>query len=322
MARAAQTAETLRQRHRRGRSSSICGRRTGARRCRSRRRASRRRIGVSSYRDPPGAGRLTARDARARSCAWPTRRCTAPRRPAGTASRSRTLRSERAVRSAPRPPRRPAGRVASGRRAGAAAPPSGIRRASAGRADRGRLPMVLHAESSATARSFSWPRTKPRILGYAYGTLEPRDWNDLLDACGKLNDLYVDGAARRKGAGRALVNAMFAALKARGAPRVVLLSAWRNPEAPRLLRGARLPPHDAGDDGGALDGFRLRRRSLRPIRPLAPRGMRAPFPDHHDLQVSRTELRHVRRGRAADHRPRTNPPDSPPRQGHHHATTG
>jgi ribosomal protein S18 acetylase RimI-like enzyme len=73
--------------------------------------------------------------------------------------------------------------------------------------------------------------TDGRLLGYAYGTLEPRNWNDLLDACGKLNDLYVDGAARRRGAGRALVHEMFAALKARGAPRVVLLSAWRNPEA-------------------------------------------------------------------------------------------
>jgi ribosomal protein S18 acetylase RimI-like enzyme len=70
-----------------------------------------------------------------------------------------------------------------------------------------------------------------RLLGYAYGTLEPRNWNDLLEACGKLNDLYVDAAARRRGAGRMLVDAMFAALKARGAPRVVLLSAWRNPEA-------------------------------------------------------------------------------------------
>jgi ribosomal protein S18 acetylase RimI-like enzyme len=69
------------------------------------------------------------------------------------------------------------------------------------------------------------------ILGYAYGTLEPRNWNDLLDACGKLNDLYVDAAGRRRGTGRALCEAMFAALRARGAPRVVLLSAWRNPEA-------------------------------------------------------------------------------------------
>jgi len=70
-----------------------------------------------------------------------------------------------------------------------------------------------------------------RLLGYAYGTLEDRNWNDLLDACGKLNDLYVDASARRHGAGRALVTAMFAALKAKGAPRVVLLTAWKNPEA-------------------------------------------------------------------------------------------
>ena len=70
-----------------------------------------------------------------------------------------------------------------------------------------------------------------RIIGYAYGTLEPRNWNDLLDACGKLNDLYVDPTARRQGAGRALTTAMLTALRARGAPRVVLLSAWGNPDA-------------------------------------------------------------------------------------------
>ena len=70
-----------------------------------------------------------------------------------------------------------------------------------------------------------------RIVGYAYATLEPRDWNDLLDACGKLNDLYVDPAARRDGVGRALVTETLAALRARGAPRVVLLSGWKNPDA-------------------------------------------------------------------------------------------
>ncbi len=69
------------------------------------------------------------------------------------------------------------------------------------------------------------------IVGYAYGTMEGRNWNDLLDACGKLNDLYVDATARRHGAGRALVTAMFKELRDRGAPRVVLLSAWKNPEA-------------------------------------------------------------------------------------------
>jgi ribosomal protein S18 acetylase RimI-like enzyme len=69
------------------------------------------------------------------------------------------------------------------------------------------------------------------IIGYAYGTLQARNWNDLLDACGKLEDVYVDPRVRRRGAGRALVNEMLETLRARGAPRVILLSAWRNPEA-------------------------------------------------------------------------------------------
>ena len=70
-----------------------------------------------------------------------------------------------------------------------------------------------------------------RIVGYAYATLEERDWNDLLDACGKLNDLYVDAGARRRGIARALVAAAFDWFRERKAPRVVLLSAWENPEA-------------------------------------------------------------------------------------------
>lgn len=70
-----------------------------------------------------------------------------------------------------------------------------------------------------------------RILGYAYATLEGRNWNDLLDACGKLHDVYVDPTARRGGVGRALVTEALATLRGRGAPRVVLLSAWQNPEA-------------------------------------------------------------------------------------------
>ncbi|HVU51176.1 MAG TPA: GNAT family N-acetyltransferase [Polyangia bacterium] len=69
------------------------------------------------------------------------------------------------------------------------------------------------------------------IVGYAYATLEPRNWNDLLDASGKLNDVFVDPAARRRGVGRALCRAVLAELTARGAPRVVLMSAWRNPDA-------------------------------------------------------------------------------------------
>ena len=70
-----------------------------------------------------------------------------------------------------------------------------------------------------------------RICGYAYATVEARNWNDLLDACGKLNDLYVDAGARRRGIARALVDATFAWFRARKAPRVVLLSAWQNADA-------------------------------------------------------------------------------------------
>jgi ribosomal protein S18 acetylase RimI-like enzyme len=69
------------------------------------------------------------------------------------------------------------------------------------------------------------------VIGYAYATLEPRNWNDLLDACGKLNDVIVDPATRRRGVGRALVQAVRAELQRRGAPRMVLMSAWKNPEA-------------------------------------------------------------------------------------------
>ena len=74
-----------------------------------------------------------------------------------------------------------------------------------------------------------------RVLGYAYGRLEPRDWNELLDACGKLHDLYVDEEARGRGAASALVEAMVARLEAKGAPRVVLLSATPNAAAQKLF---------------------------------------------------------------------------------------
>ena len=74
-----------------------------------------------------------------------------------------------------------------------------------------------------------------KIVGYAYGTLERRNWNDLLDACGKLNDLFVDPTGRRRGVGRALAEEMLSRLGARGAPRVVLLTAWLNPDAHKFF---------------------------------------------------------------------------------------
>lgn len=73
------------------------------------------------------------------------------------------------------------------------------------------------------------------IVGYAYGILEPRNWNELLDACGKLSDVYVARAARRRGIARRLVEAMLLELEALGAPRVVLMSAEGNHAAQKLF---------------------------------------------------------------------------------------
>jgi ribosomal protein S18 acetylase RimI-like enzyme len=80
-----------------------------------------------------------------------------------------------------------------------------------------------------------------RVVGYAYGRIEPRDWNTLRDRCGVGVDLWVEPRARRSGVGSALLEALVAALAARGAPRVVLNVAARNRRAARLFaaRGFR-----------------------------------------------------------------------------------
>jgi ribosomal protein S18 acetylase RimI-like enzyme len=78
-------------------------------------------------------------------------------------------------------------------------------------------------------------RRRGRIVGYAYGRLEPRDWNTLRDRCGVGVDLWVEPGARRAGVGAALVEALAASLAARGAPRIVLHVAAGNARAARLF---------------------------------------------------------------------------------------
>lgn len=70
-----------------------------------------------------------------------------------------------------------------------------------------------------------------RVIGYAYGRVEPRDWNTLRDRCGVGIDLWVEPRSRRGGVGAALVDALAAALAERGAPRLVIDVAARNPRA-------------------------------------------------------------------------------------------
>jgi len=73
------------------------------------------------------------------------------------------------------------------------------------------------------------------VVGYAFAALEPMSWKDLRAACGYLHDVWVEPAARRAGVGERLVRAVIERLEARGAPRVVLMSAARNEGAQRLF---------------------------------------------------------------------------------------
>jgi len=73
------------------------------------------------------------------------------------------------------------------------------------------------------------------VIGYAYGRLEPRDWNALLDAHGAVHDVFVDPGARKRGVGRELMTAILGALCDRGARTIVLSTATHNTEAQRLF---------------------------------------------------------------------------------------
>lgn len=74
-----------------------------------------------------------------------------------------------------------------------------------------------------------------RVMGYAYGTLEGRDWNALLDHHGALHDIFVADSERRRGTGKRLLDAMVAELEALGAPRIVLSTMVSNTAAQRLF---------------------------------------------------------------------------------------
>jgi ribosomal protein S18 acetylase RimI-like enzyme len=74
-----------------------------------------------------------------------------------------------------------------------------------------------------------------RIVGYAYARLEERDWNQLLDACGALHDIWVEPEARRSGIATALARAVLDELAKKGAPRVVLHTAAKNEGAQQFF---------------------------------------------------------------------------------------
>jgi ribosomal protein S18 acetylase RimI-like enzyme len=76
------------------------------------------------------------------------------------------------------------------------------------------------------------------VVGYAYGTLEGRDWNLLLDAHGVVHDVFVAVDSRRTGVGRGLLTSMVEALERLGAPRIILSTMVGNESAQRLFRAS------------------------------------------------------------------------------------
>jgi len=76
---------------------------------------------------------------------------------------------------------------------------------------------------------------REQVVGYAYGRIEPRDWNSLRERCGLGIDVMVEARLRGRGLGTRLVEALAAALAARGAPRLVIQVADRNPRALRAF---------------------------------------------------------------------------------------
>jgi ribosomal protein S18 acetylase RimI-like enzyme len=73
------------------------------------------------------------------------------------------------------------------------------------------------------------------IVAYVYACMEPRSYNELLDACGKIHDVYVDEGERRTGVGERILREAMRRLRDKGAPRIVLLTAVQNEGAQRLF---------------------------------------------------------------------------------------
>ena len=76
------------------------------------------------------------------------------------------------------------------------------------------------------------------VVGYTYASNEGHDWMNLRGPAGELHDVVVDPAHRGKGIGAQLLAAVMTALEAKGAPRIVLSTAFQNEVAQRLFERA------------------------------------------------------------------------------------
>jgi ribosomal protein S18 acetylase RimI-like enzyme len=81
-----------------------------------------------------------------------------------------------------------------------------------------------------------------QVAGYSYAAMEGTDYMVLRGPAGAVHDLFVEPERRGRGIGLRLLEASLEALKARGAPRVVLSTAERNEGAQRLFARAGFRP--------------------------------------------------------------------------------
>jgi ribosomal protein S18 acetylase RimI-like enzyme len=80
------------------------------------------------------------------------------------------------------------------------------------------------------------------VVGYAYGTIEERDWTILVDRHGAIHDVCVAESARHRGVGKALTLAMIERLEQLGAPRILLNAMVQNESAQRLFASVGFRP--------------------------------------------------------------------------------
>jgi ribosomal protein S18 acetylase RimI-like enzyme len=73
------------------------------------------------------------------------------------------------------------------------------------------------------------------VIGYVFADVESTNWMELRGPCGVVQDVYVDEAARRLGAGRKLMSAAIAWIRSKGRTQVVLMTKSRNEHAQHLF---------------------------------------------------------------------------------------
>ena len=80
------------------------------------------------------------------------------------------------------------------------------------------------------------------VVGYCYAVIEPMSWKELRDEAGFISDLALDPAARRRGAGRKLVDAAVEWFRDRKLARVMLWTSTQNSAARELFLSAGFRP--------------------------------------------------------------------------------